>query len=109
MRLPSDTSANLPPLLDVEVAMAADTKQKPNEASEPKNYKGFVAGVFSGVAKLSGMYISSTPSSPEPQQHGTDVGNFGLQLATRLIPVSDMQPPNLPSSAAFSRPKQQQQ
>ncbi|KAI1764156.1 mitochondrial carrier [Hypoxylon sp. FL1150] len=31
--------------------MAADQKQKPAEAS--KNYKGFVAGVFSGIAKLS--------------------------------------------------------
>ncbi|KAI4862033.1 mitochondrial carrier [Hypoxylon rubiginosum] len=30
--------------------MAADQKQKPAEAS--KNYKGFVAGVFSGIAKL---------------------------------------------------------
>ncbi|KAI0143888.1 mitochondrial carrier [Hypoxylon sp. NC0597] len=30
--------------------MAADQKQKPVEAS--KNYKGFVAGVFSGIAKL---------------------------------------------------------
>lgn len=38
--------------------MAADTKQKPNEASQPKNYKGFVAGVFSGIAKLSGMYAA---------------------------------------------------
>ena len=37
--------------------MAADTKQKPNEAGQPKNYKGFVAGVFSGIAKLSGMYL----------------------------------------------------
>ena len=37
--------------------MAADTKQKPNEASQHKNYKGFVAGVFSGIAKLSGMYL----------------------------------------------------
>ncbi|KAI0151329.1 mitochondrial carrier domain-containing protein [Pestalotiopsis sp. NC0098] len=34
--------------------MAADLKQKPAEASQgSKNYKGFVAGVFSGVAKLS--------------------------------------------------------
>lgn len=32
--------------------MAADQKQKPAEAS--KNYKGFVAGVFSGIAKLTG-------------------------------------------------------
>ncbi|KAK7951618.1 uncharacterized protein PG986_007346 [Apiospora aurea] len=33
--------------------MAAELKQKPAEASKPKNYKGFVAGVFSGIAKLS--------------------------------------------------------
>ncbi|KAK8138791.1 hypothetical protein PG984_002171 [Apiospora sp. TS-2023a] len=35
--------------------MAVELKQKPAEASEPKNknYKGFVAGVFSGIAKLS--------------------------------------------------------
>jgi hypothetical protein len=37
--------------------MAADLKQKPAEASQSKNYKGFVAGVFSGVAKLSGKQI----------------------------------------------------
>ncbi|KAK9421482.1 putative Carrier protein YMC2 [Seiridium unicorne] len=33
--------------------MAVDLKQKPKEASQNKNYKGFVAGVFSGIAKLS--------------------------------------------------------
>lgn len=33
------------------MATAAKTKEKPVEA---KNYKGFVAGVFSGIAKLSG-------------------------------------------------------
>ncbi|OTB16502.1 hypothetical protein K445DRAFT_316778 [Daldinia sp. EC12] len=32
--------------------MAADLKQKPAETNN-KNYKGFVAGVFSGIAKLS--------------------------------------------------------
>ncbi|KAH8671140.1 carrier protein YMC2 [Xylariales sp. PMI_506] len=33
--------------------MAADLKQKPAESSQSqKNYKGFVAGVFSGIAKL---------------------------------------------------------
>jgi uncharacterized membrane protein YfcA len=40
--------------------MAADLKhkQKPAEASPTKNYKGFVAGVFSGIAKLSGTCFS---------------------------------------------------
>ncbi|KAI0134527.1 mitochondrial carrier domain-containing protein [Xylariales sp. AK1849] len=33
--------------------MAVDLKQKPTEARKSKNYKGFVAGVFSGIAKLS--------------------------------------------------------
>lgn len=38
--------------------MAADLKQKPAEASQgSQNYKGFVAGVFSGVAKLSGKSL----------------------------------------------------
>lgn len=36
--------------------MAADLKQKPADASQSKNYKGFVAGVFSGIAKLSGTH-----------------------------------------------------
>jgi hypothetical protein len=34
--------------------MATELKQKPTEASKNQNYKGFVAGVFSGIAKLSG-------------------------------------------------------
>lgn len=33
------------------MAAAVKTKETPIEA---KNYKGFVAGVFSGIAKLSG-------------------------------------------------------
>ncbi len=46
------------PLLEARPAnaalanMATDQKQAPAPAS--KNYKGFVAGVFSGIAKLSG-------------------------------------------------------
>lgn len=40
--------------------MAAELKQKPAEASKPKNYKGFVAGVFSGIAKLSGTSNEGT-------------------------------------------------
>lgn len=47
--------------------MAADTKPRPNEGSQPKNYKGFVAGVFSGIAKLSGAYLS--PPSPTHKHH----------------------------------------
>jgi hypothetical protein len=44
--------------------MASDVTQVPASAAGPaakkqKNYKGFVAGVFSGIAKLSGA--SSTP------------------------------------------------
>lgn len=34
--------------------MAATLKKKPAAPVETKNYKGFVAGVFSGIAKLSG-------------------------------------------------------
>lgn len=36
--------------------MAAAIQEKPARApaTENKNYKGFVAGVFSGIAKLSG-------------------------------------------------------
>lgn len=38
-----------------------------NEQAQPgsrianKNYKGFVAGIFSGIAKLSGLYLDSHP------------------------------------------------
>lgn len=34
--------------------MAAVVKEKSIPVQETKNYKGFVAGVFSGIAKLSG-------------------------------------------------------
>ena len=37
--------------------MAAELKQKP--AAESKNYRGFVAGIFSGIAKLSGTSFPS--------------------------------------------------
>lgn len=37
---------------DREVAMAKDDKKE-----SVKNYKGFVAGVFSGIAKLTGMCL----------------------------------------------------
>lgn len=30
----------------------------PASTGPKRNYKGFVAGVFSGIAKLSGMYFS---------------------------------------------------
>ena len=38
-------------------AMPGELKEKTTKVSEPgnsNNYKGFVAGVFSGIAKLSG-------------------------------------------------------
>lgn len=41
------------------MAEAFKAKEKPVEA---KNYKGFVAGVFSGIAKLSGMQIPLLPT-----------------------------------------------
>lgn len=41
------------------MAEAVKAKEKPVEA---KNYKGFVAGVFSGIAKLSGMQILLLPT-----------------------------------------------
>lgn len=55
--------------------MAADLKQKPAEASQTKNYKGFVAGVFSGIAKLSGerflFYpLCSARNLPQPSLTG---------------------------------------
>lgn len=56
--------------------MATDTKQKRNEASQPKNYKGFVAGVFSGIAKLSGMYFFSKPASSDGSQHAWTDAEF---------------------------------
>ena len=31
-----------------------ESKQNPTEAKAPRHYRGFVAGVFSGIAKLSG-------------------------------------------------------
>lgn len=37
--------------------MAAIVKEKPAPV-ESKNYKGFVAGVFSGIAKLTGTSVS---------------------------------------------------
>lgn len=46
--------------------MAADPKQKQRQRQEeppkpnaPSHYKGFVAGVFSGIAKLTGMLFLS--------------------------------------------------
>jgi hypothetical protein len=39
-----------------------DVKMEKKESS--KNYKGFVAGVFSGIAKLSGEYTICLFSSP---------------------------------------------
>lgn len=38
--------------------MSVEVQEKPAKA-ETKNYKGFVGGVFSGIAKLSGKYIAS--------------------------------------------------
>lgn len=40
------------------MAEAVKAKEKPVEA---KNYKGFVAGVFSGIAKLSGQQKPTAP------------------------------------------------
>ena len=37
----------------------AEVKEKPPAAEAVKNYKGFVAGVFSGISKLSGKLLSS--------------------------------------------------
>lgn len=44
--------------------MAALVKEKP-VAVESKNYKGFVAGVFSGIAKLTGTsFLFRAAKSP---------------------------------------------
>lgn len=45
------------------MAEAAKAKEKPVEA---KNYKGFVAGVFSGIAKLSGQQRPLLPTQMGP-------------------------------------------
>jgi hypothetical protein len=37
--------------------MSSDDVQKVNTGVSPSKYKGFVAGVFSGIAKLSGKSI----------------------------------------------------
>ena len=34
--------------------MAADVREKKGAIKIPQDYKGFIAGVFSGVAKLTG-------------------------------------------------------
>lgn len=44
------------------MAEAVKAKEKPVEA---KNYKGFVAGVFSGIAKLSGKQDLLLPARTE--------------------------------------------
>lgn len=44
------------------MAEAVKSKEKPVEV---KNYKGFVAGVFSGIAKLSGMQRPLLPTQIE--------------------------------------------
>lgn len=57
--------------------MAADMQTQPSapaaapEPSQPqakanKSYKGFVAGVFSGIAKLSGSSFNPLPTIPSP-------------------------------------------
>lgn len=62
--------------------MAAELKQKPAEASKPKNknYKGFVAGVFSGIAKLSGTCKRLIQFTAEFQYLG-----YETQLCTQIV------------------------
>jgi hypothetical protein len=48
------------------------------------NYKGFVAGVFSGIAKLSGMFNTH----PRPPDQGWDVSQTRFKLDKKL---ADMQ------------------
>lgn len=77
--------------------MAAELKQKPAEASKPKNknYKGFVAGVFSGIAKLSGTCNAQFTAKSFDMSWVHDIctqivwltfGTFDHQLATPSIP-----------------------
>jgi hypothetical protein len=49
-----------PPIAKVRVtAMDPDKVAKNDSKESHKNYKGFVAGVFSGVSKLTGSLIPS--------------------------------------------------
>lgn len=38
-----------------------EQQQQPPPPPKPSNYKGFVAGIFSGMAKLAGKSSSSSP------------------------------------------------
>ena len=53
--------------------------------SSKSNYKGFVAGVFSGVAKLSGMLISYVAAGPKLI---ADLGNIVGHPYVRSLPSS---------------------
>ena len=39
-------------------ARLVDAPDRPEPSTSPKAYRGFVAGIFSGIAKLSGMSLS---------------------------------------------------
>lgn len=44
-----------------QTTMASNGMVKGEKPANNKNYKGFVAGVFSGIAKLSGKYSFVVP------------------------------------------------
>lgn len=64
---------------------ALDQGQQARSASQ-KDYKGFVAGVGSGIAKLSGMNENRSPPPKQLQPPGLLITGFDtLQLAIRMI------------------------
>jgi hypothetical protein len=48
-------------------ADSGDTNHNPGKRKEKRDYKGFVAGVFSGVTKLSGEFRVGVFSIPSIQ------------------------------------------
>lgn len=82
--------------------VAVQQNQKP-ATSAKRDYKGFVAGVFSGIAKLSGMFISTLfliiilikMNSRPPLRHSQgpppDDAGFALQRPAAVRPADGAQ------------------
>ena len=89
--------------------MSASMKQMPPElvdapeqstpAKTPKNYRGFVAGVFSGVAKLSG---TSPASHRTPVRDLKLIPRSGAPVRYHKGPTADHRPFALPRTAGLS-------
>jgi hypothetical protein len=52
---------------------AASAVVDPTQPHSPKYYRGFVGGVFSGIAKLSGMYRTNCNLSTANNLSGTPI------------------------------------